>query len=221
MKRLLISTFVLLNILQLISAQISDPGQVFNNLQANVSAVKNQKSRPDSERQALVAKIERSTNIISEKWRQSHDKNVPPDYLQTIKFDSDLLRQIAEGHMSSEDTLAILRDVRDDLTTKAAHARANNGAAETLASKVEVTVKTKKSGQEVGGYLVRCNPRRYADQATPMFVFNNATSPTVRSLPPGNYKMWIEMPDGNEVSSRPITIGGNGEVSQEIVFDLQ
>lgn len=224
MKSLLLSIVVLMNLPSPSTTQSLEAGQVFSNLHSTVSALEDVRYHKAGERETLVAKIDRSANIISEKWRQSKDKNVPQDYLRSINFDSELLRRTLDDQTSNDDILPILRDVNADLAVKVAHARATNGAQETLAPQVDVTVKTNKNGQEVGGYLVRCNPRRYSDQTTPMYVFNNATNPsnpTLRPLPPGNYKMWIEMPNGHEVSSKPVTIGGHGEAAQQIVFDLQ
>jgi len=193
------------------------PAAVFSKLQDCVDDTK--KNFPRGEQAKLVGEIGESVKAIKNKWRAARDKGVPADYLGSLKFDCDLLALAAKETDGAQAT-AVLRDVNDDLKVKAQFARGAMNAAEVFGAEVRVTVKTMRSDQEVGGYLIRCNPKRYADNRAPMFVFNSPSSPTSRNLPPGNYRMWAEDDKGNVVKAVPVTIGADGNAEEMIRLDV-
>lgn len=199
--------------------QAKDTGGTFRKLQVCVAEAG--KKFPDRKTTAgkLVGEITTDSNALLDKWMNTDNKELPDDYLKSIEVNCDLLAQ-AEDEKDNE-TLALLQDVSEDLDVKAKQAKKQVGAAEDLGASVVVTVKTRKNGKEVDGYLVRCNPKRYATQTPALFVFNNPTNQAERSLPPGNYVFWLETVNQEFVTSRPITVGGNGEKSQPTIwFDI-
>jgi hypothetical protein len=51
-------------------------------------------------------------------------------------------------------------------------------------------------------------------------VFNSASSPTARKLPPGNFVIWIETADHKQVTSQPIEIGDSGKNAETIRIEI-
>lgn len=202
-------------------AQTPTAARTFRNLQTCVGKVLKRFSGEKNEAKKLSDSINANANLITDKWMNASNKQVPSDYLKTLGVDCTLLDQ-AVTVKDSETALALLRDVSDDLDIKAKQAKSPVAASEVLGASIMVTVKTRRNGKDVEGYLVRCNPRRYPTRSPAMFVFTNPTNQAKRSVPPGNYIMWLETQNGQFVVSRPITIGGNGEDSEPpIVFDVQ
>lgn len=193
------------------------PSKVFSDLQECVDEAG--KQFKEGEGKTLIAGVESSVKAIKGKWRAARNKDVPEDYLKSLRLDCELLNQAAR-ESDREKALEILRDVGDDLKIKERFSRSAMAAAEILGAEVTVTIRTKRAGREVGGYLVRLNPKRYADNQAPMFVFNNPTSPTSRKLPPGNYKLWLE--DGNSavIKTIPVTIGDGDDPEEDITMDV-
>lgn len=173
-----------------------------------------------SELSDLVAELSANIDRLKSKWEQANNHAIPTPYLQTLSFDSDLLEEAAH-EPDFERRLGLLTYVKDDLNLKSRQADRTVGAAGGLGASIRVTVRTTKNGDGVNGYLVRCNPKRFADLQRPMFVFNNETNPTtVMKLAPGNYEMWVEKPSGTRVASKPVTIGGEGGTSQAVNFEV-
>lgn len=168
----------------------------------------------------LVAQVNGDISRLKSKWEQANNHVVPPPYLQTLLFDSDLLEQAAHEPDFNR-RLGLLTYVKDDLSLKNRQADRTVGAAGGLGASIRVTVRTTKNGGGVNGYLVRCNPKRFADLQRPMFVFNDETNPTtVMRLAPGNYEMWVEKPGGTRIASKPVTIGGEGRTSEVVNFEV-
>jgi hypothetical protein len=217
MKLALISLFA--GLLALVVIPQDTPADVFTLLQGSTGLARERFGK-DEESVRLVDEISGFADALRASWEQSNDRNIPAAYLLTLKFDAGLIEQ-ASSEPGSETSKDLLRYVRDDLQIKRTHAQRIVGAAGGLGASIRVTVKTIKDGQGVSGYLVRCNPRRFANLEKPLFVFNSETDPTsVSSLPPGNYEMWVEKPSGTKVRSKPVTVGGNGLPSMVITFEV-
>lgn len=196
-----------------------DADSVFAKLGARSYAVQEMFKEAD-EKGRLARAIYVSVGELVNRWKDSANPNVPEPYLRSLMFDIKLLDYTLADRNRAE-VVEHLQYVKDDLSLKIAHARQVVGAGSSLGASVRVTVKTIRGDQGVNGYLVRCNPRRYADLTTPMFVFNNETNPTtVSSMPPGNYEMWVEMPAGTKIRSKPVTIGGDGALTAFITFEV-
>lgn len=219
MKLFLFPLFFLFSIP--ISAYSQDTApKLFNDLQRPVRGLK-LRFEGNADASKVANAIGDFASALQGKWEQSNNREVSPDYLKTLRFDSEVLAR-AENEPNKERAIELLGYVHDDLKIKVTHSRKIVGATGGLGAIVRVTVKTTtKAGQDATGFLVRCNPRRFADMEPPMFVFNNETNPTtVRNLPPGNYEMWLERPSRSRISSKPITVGGSGETSEVITFEV-
>jgi hypothetical protein len=212
-------SFLIAVLLGLWPYQQDSPSMVFTQLQERATSARaTLETDPDDAR--LAGEINNAVSNLKTRWEQSSRRELPSDYSKTLEFDTALLNQ-ALSETDIERRTELLNYVNDDLQLKNEQARRTLGASGALGASIRVTVKTIKSGQAVNGYLARCNPKRFADLQTPMFVFNNETNPTtVRNLPPGNYEMWVEKPSGTKVLSKPITIGGDGRTSRVITFEV-
>jgi hypothetical protein len=203
-----------------VELKAQEPGIAFRNLQACVGKAQKKFPNPTSDTGKIVADIKGDTNVLLDKWVNASNQKVPSDYLRTLTVNCELLDQ-ATTETDTERTRTLLQDVSDDLKLKAAQAKNQVGASEALGASVQVSVKTRRNGQEMNGYLVRCNPKRYGTQSPAMFVFNNPTNQADRTLPPGNYIFWLETQSGQIIVSRPITVGGDGESSEPTIwFDI-
>ena len=197
------------------------PGAVFRRLQACVDQAN--KKFPDTNSNAgkLVISIKDDSNVLLDKWMNATNQNVPREYLQTLTVNCELLDRATSSETDVDIATSLLQDVSKDLKVKATQAKNQVGASEALGASIQVSVKTRQNGKEIEGYLVRCNPKRYATQLPAMFSFNNPTNQAARILAPGNYIFWLETQGGQIVASRPITIGGNGESTEPTIwFDV-
>jgi hypothetical protein len=154
------------------------------------------------------------------RWSTAGQPELPNDYLDALRADSKIIDSSASvaDHAARA---AILADVRDDLLIKAAYASRGLGATTTFDTGIDVTVIVSRKGAPVNGLLVRCNPRRHADLQHPLFVFNAPSSPTMRRLPPGNYSIVVQKPDGGVVGRQDAQIGVDNKPVAQVTVVLQ
>jgi hypothetical protein len=166
----------------------------------------------------LIEDAGQSLDDLTQRWTEGK-KPLAEEYLQSLKHLNALLVNVSETD-DMKKVRAILEDVALDAKAKSKGAKTGFGLTGNLRGLVKVTVKTEKDGKELGGYLVRCNPKRYADLKDSLYPFTNPSSPTTRSLPPGRYEMWVEK---GEFKSKllPITLGLNGEPEETVRFSIQ
>jgi hypothetical protein len=153
---------------------------------------------------------------LRQRWNEGGRPDLPEGYIQTLQLNAELLRGIAAG----EDSLSpdkVLADVRDDLLLKERFAAVEFALVSRFRGAVSVRVVTRRGGQQADGFMVRANPRRWGVRSDPLFVFNNP-SPSQRELPPGNYVIWAETPNGTMVASQPITVGDDNAERKEIIL---
>jgi hypothetical protein len=172
-----------------------------------------------SEQDRIASAMNQSALRLGSQWRSAERPVVSRDYLDSVQSDITGLDEIAKQQVPAGSRQA-LNDILRDLETKERFASSYAGATSGFPDTVEVTVRTLRSNTEVSGYLVRCNPSRYANSSKPFFVFSSASSPTSRSLPPGYYRMWIEDAHGATVGSQPVTIGLSTTGRDTINFPL-
>jgi hypothetical protein len=222
MRYLLLILMVILS--QLVQAQAPQPGMpptknpfVMLRLNQSVDALMNKTDlvKTDTDAKALSAKIHDDVLFITQIWLGSKTP-YSPGYELSISYDIALLNDAVKPDTKAADAKAMLADVAADLDVKVAFARKSNGIAESADGMIQVSVTTKKDGQPVNGYLVRCNPKRYADRTTPMFPFSKMSSPTISRVPPGNYVFYAENANHERVGEVPITIGLQGKPSEEV-----
>jgi hypothetical protein len=173
----------------------------------------------EGEGKTLITEVDLSVRAIKNKWRAAPNKSIPADYLKSLRFQCEQLN-LAARERNRTTAREILRDIRDDLKIKERFSRSALTAAETLGAELNVIVRTMRAGQEVNGYHVRLNPKRYANNQNPMYVFSNPTSPTSRRLPPGNYRLWLEDIRGTVIRTIPVTIGADGDPEEVIRVDV-
>lgn len=167
--------------------------------------------RADSVKQAaeLTSKINRLQDIT----RDADPKSLAL-YAAVLKHHSDLLVQ-ASLAPDRVQAAAIVSDVSADLDLKIASS-ASLGVGPAFRGVIEVTVHTKRDGNEVSGYIIHTNPIRWKD-SDPMFSFPMLSSPSTHKIPPGIYDV-VATRAGQTPLRRTANIGLTGEdkVSVEI-----
>lgn len=167
----------------------------------------------------VLRDIRKSFDFISNKWLGAEaKKELPPDYLKTLGINCELLAQAVQATDQAE-AVGKLKSVKRDLQFKEKAARKGLNAAENLNASINVTVRTFRDDKEVSGYSIGCNPQLYADNDPSLFPFNSDTSPSIRSLPPGYYILWIKK-NGQKITSREISIGDQDSSDTDIKISL-
>jgi len=117
--------------------------------------------------------------------------------------------------------ISILRDVASDLDIKAKQVaprepwRVRSAKADDPASLIKVTVRAKRAGLEVKDYEVWYVAKGWANVAAAAQRFDNLSSPSTKSLAPGNYFLWLRK--GEEKTERqPFRFGGDSQYSRDI-----
>jgi hypothetical protein len=166
------------------------------------------------EARASAEKLQKAVVVLERKAAAGSNS----EYIASLESDRKAIEIALESPDSSK-ALPLLNAARADVVRKAEHAQKSSGAGTSLAETVYVSVKTVRGGQEVSGYLVRANPMTAPQENPPRFVFTNPSSPSKRGMPPGEFLMWLEK-EGQQIQRRPVSIGGDGEPEQEIIFDV-
>lgn len=161
--------------------------------------------------------IRASIARLTELYQRASGSGIPESYSRTMCADVEALRAVLD---SAPERAAVLEDVRKDLRLKLKVAEGGLGFAGGFPAVVKVTVDTVREGKKAHGLYVRCNPLRYGVTATPLFVFNSASTPTAAELPPGLFMIWVESADKKVLASQPMEIGASGSDSEFIRFAL-
>lgn len=173
-------------------------------------------------RVGIEARIARSLDSITEnvKFLEAVMKlgnKMPPEYLEGVSLDAELLKELASRKPKNAVHLNSLYDglneVDSDLTLKVTGPRSGGEVARV----VEVLVRAKRGNQDVGGYQVWYVTKGWAKDGTKSRPFDRVTDPSNPSsmkLAPGNYLIWLGK---DPVTDRqPVSIGANGESRREI-----
>ena len=171
----------------------------------------------------LDARIARSLETIASNVEflekvMARGKPVPPEYLEGVVLDAELLKKLAaqkSGTLRDRKVLyAGLQEVDSDLAIKVAGPRSGGD----IARVVEVFVHAKKGADDVGAYQVWYVNKGWAKDPSRFKPFDRLTDPSnppSMKLAPGNYFIWLSK--GTPVTERqPASIGENGE-SQRVI----
>lgn len=140
------------------------------------------------------------------------------DYIVTLEYNLTAI-EAAVDDLASDQAIESLRRAATDLSIKVAHAQRAVGVGSSLAARVKVSVRTRRGGVEIPGFLVAANPLTVANESPPRFPFANPTNEAERTLPPGEFSIWL-VQNGKELYRRTVPIGGTGEITQTIHFNL-
>lgn len=198
-------------------------GSVFESFHSSLSRLRDRLGTGDDKATGWLNKIESSVAFLQGLTTSSSGKEMPEEYLKSIKLDADLLKTLAEKRLSLDpkfdrtELYQGLEDVASDLEIKVATIKRSRGDAVKL---IEVFVRAKKGEQEVGGFEVWYVPRGWANNPGQYRRFDslsNPSNPPSMNLAPGNYLMWLSK--GKDATQRqPVRIGGDGRTKRE--FDL-
>jgi len=125
---------------------------------------------------------------------------------------------------NDEAAISILRDVAQDLaikTTLELKGFQNDGECEGCSplsyprQLIEVTVRAKQAGREVSDYEVWYVAKGWANVPDAFNRFDNLSSPSTKSLAPGNYFLWLRK--GEEKTERqPFKFGDDRQYNRNI-----
>jgi hypothetical protein len=162
--------------------------------------------------------IKKALGEISEDWgfiEHSFKKVGAPTgmYKEIMEYNRVLLDKAAV-QTNAGDAATLVYDVKEDLAVKAGYIRAVPTASAAVYSEVSVVVKTMKDLQEVHGYFIGFSPKSRSGQ-DPVYRFNNPTSPSEGSLPPGRYEM-VAILNKKIVERQEVSIGLAGGQNESI-----
>ncbi|RWB34598.1 hypothetical protein [Mesorhizobium sp.] len=162
-----------------------------------------------------AGKISANWKFIAASFKEVGDPS--NDFKQVMQHNVSLLQKAA-AKPDDPFSVTLVRDVEEDLQIKAEYiSTAGAVGMMTVAafSEVDIEVRTKRSdGQEVHGYFVGFSPRHLAG-SDPMHKFNNPTSPSSGTLPPGRYEMTANL-NGQIVRRQEVSVGIQGQQGQPI-----
>jgi hypothetical protein len=157
-----------------------------------------------------AGKISANWNFIAKSFKEVGDPS--NDFRQVMQHNVELLEKAA-AEPDDPFSVTLVRDVEEDLQIKAEYISTVGAVGMMTAaaySEVAIEVRTKRSdGQEVHGYFVGFSPRHLAG-SDPMYRFNNPTSPSSGTLPPGRYKMTANL-NGQIVQRQEVSVGIQGQ----------
>jgi hypothetical protein len=167
----------------------------------------------------LLDNIAANTRSLRETARRRKASTIPPEYLESLKLNAELLMSVAEELLNSSYSrtrvIAMLTHVAEDLSTKVIFSQRLMGAGLRL---VEFVVHTKKDGKEHGGYEVWYVPRGWLDTPDKFRRSDYPSSPAIMKLAPGNYMVWLKK-DKVTTEKVPYTLGKDGS-RKTIVFPI-
>jgi ankyrin repeat protein len=141
--------------------------------------------------------------------------NSPDDYRDNLSGDVTALDAVLKGG-TAESLAATLQAVAEDLEVKLEHCNLSGGK---LGGSVVVRVRTVAGTQEKASWQVFYMPRVFeaAANASPD-LFPQLSSPTVETLVPGRYVMWVRDPATARLGERTVVKVGEGK--KELLLDL-
>ncbi len=173
-------------------------------------------------RRDIDAGISESLESISENVKyleaaMNLGKPIPPEYLEGVSLDAELLKKLAAQEsktgLQRKDLYDGLKEVEANLTLKVTGPRSGGDVTRV----VEVLVRAKRGNQDVSAYQVWYVTKGWAKDTTKFKPFDRLTDPSNPSsmkLAPGNYFIWLGK---NRITDpQPVSIGANGETRREI-----
>jgi hypothetical protein len=148
---------------------------------------------------------------LSGKWPAES----PADYRDNLSGEAAALDAALKA--GTADSLAATLDaIAEDLEAKLEHCNLSGGK---LGGSVVVRVRTVAGSQEKGSWQVFYMPRVFeaASNASPD-LFPQLSSPTVETLVPGRYVMWVRDPATARLGERTVVKVGEGK--KELILDL-
>lgn len=185
----------------------------YNALNTSVESLES-KGNLEADARKIVKGIRKDLDFLSGKWLAAGQKELPNDYLATLKLNTEALSNADKAERSDE-VRRLLDLVKADLDLKVSSARRGNNAAEDQGASITLVVMTRRDGKEVGGYDVICNSQFSRNSPISEFPFNNTTT-AIRTLAPGRYHLKVRK-DGFEMT-RDIELGSKDR--EEVVFDI-
>lgn len=171
--------------------------------------------RPQAERD-LVGHVQNALGAIDDAFA---GKKMAQPYVNSLAVDDAVLRRAAGEDFAPAlaDVAIVSRDLDAKLYALHGGLAFSDGDWDGL---LDVSIKTLRGGQIVGGYLIRMNMEGMRDAAVPFAIFNDPTSPTTGRIPPGVYYVLVERIDGQPLQKTLVHISGDRHSVQPVVVQL-
>ncbi len=164
-----------------------------------------------------LEQMQADARFLQRKWIDWAQRNARRGtYVSDAKLDpyyrglEAIQRQLKEaGNHSDEALVRSVKDLAADLHAKAENCRHSGDG---LGKEIRVIVRTKRDGQELGGYDVWCAPLALVEFKNEHIRFPQISSPTaLKNVAPGCYAMWLQK---DQTKTTPVTqiIGGHGDM---------
>jgi hypothetical protein len=139
----------------------------------------------------------------------------PEDYRLGLAAEATLVEDaLRRGEIPAMTT--VLEALAEDLEAKLEHCRMSGGR---LGGSVAVRVRTVSGGAEVASWQVFYMPKVFeASPGASPDLFPQLSSPTLETLVPGRYVMWVRDPATARVGERAVVKVGEGR--SELLVDL-
>ncbi len=155
---------------------------------------------------AAAGKISADWIFIADSFGKVGD---PTEAFQRSMDHNRMLLKTAAAEPDAELSSTLVSDVEDDIAIKARYISKASLVTVSSYSEIGLKVITMKKGKEVNGYFIGFSPRHLAGN-DPMFRFNNPTSPSEGTLPPGRYEMTAIL-NGKIVQRQEVAVGILGQ----------
>lgn len=142
----------------------------------------------------VVSLLKQTDSNIGVLKRIGRNKTIPTEYAASINESTSEIEALrAKSQITTRDVL-LLEAINEDIHIKTVHAQSRPNAP---FDSIQITVRTKRDGQETGVYEVWWVKFAHRDDPAKYKTFDRFSSPTTHPLPPGKYMMWTKATDGS------------------------
>lgn len=147
----------------------------------------------------ISVKLEKISTIFSQMNESSVNIKPSPEYIAAFKgYDMEInsLKSLPDST-----ALKLLNDIQEDMEVKLKRYNSMN-LDDKFTRPVRVKIVTRKivdgKEQDIPGYTIKYKLWFLKDEKTPLFNFTNPTLSAEKSITPGNYDIWAELPDSSK-----------------------
>lgn len=153
----------------------------------------------EKQNRVISKKLERVSNTFFQLGEGTSNVQPEPEYIAAFKGYDKAIASLKTIPQST--ALQLLNDIQEDMEVKLQRDRSMK-LDDKFTRPVKVKIVTRKivDGKEVDvpGYVIKYKLWFLKDEKTPLFNFTNPTLSAEKSISPGNYDIWAELPDSTK-----------------------
>src|SRR5688572_21957438 len=189
--------------------------QKLKELRSRISDIQSQENTP------LHSNLHNSRTIINKailRLDTKSDDQMPKEYVESLEYLKQMTTNVKvnDADAKMQFSHALIKDLQIKFPPS------NEGQLNSMHAGKLATVKviTKRNGQEIKEYRVRCSPLGFdVDYTRPYLSFKRLTSPADENIVPGIYKIWITR-DGDFKMLKEIETEISPDSDNTIVFTV-